>query len=76
LFRELEPLDCLCQEAEREMVVESRKHADNKILRSIPGVADVRAALILAFVITPHRFRTKRQFWKFGKGGIRLAQVP
>jgi transposase len=65
LLRELEYLVCLCQEAEREMVMESRKHAANKILRSIPGVADVRAALILAFVITPHRFRTKRQLWKY-----------
>ena len=65
LSQELEHLECLCQEAEAEMVRESRNHRASKILRSIPGVADVRAALILAFVITPHRFRTKRQFWTY-----------
>jgi hypothetical protein len=47
------------------MIRESRKHKGYKILRSIPGLGTVRVALILAFVITPHRFRNKRQFWTY-----------
>lgn len=65
LLRQLEHLGYLCQEAERQMVEESRKHKASRILQSIPGVGEVRTALILAFVITPHRFRTKRQFWTY-----------
>jgi transposase len=65
LLKELEQLDPLKEQAEKEMVRESRKHPARKILETIPGVAGIRAALIIAFVITPYRFRTKRQFWTY-----------
>jgi transposase len=65
LLQELESLEQLCLEAQGDMIRESRKHKGYKILRSIPGLGTVRVALILAFVITPHRFRNKRQFWTY-----------
>jgi transposase len=65
LLEELEPLGRLRVEAQKDMVQESRKHSGCKILRKIPGLGNVRTALILAFVMTPHRFRTKRQFWTY-----------
>jgi transposase len=34
-----------------------------KLLRSIPSIGPIRAALLVALMQTPHRFRTKRQFW-------------
>jgi transposase len=62
LLEELELLVRLRLEARKDMVQESRKHRGYKILRGIPGVGSVRAALILAFVMTPHRLtRSKRK---------------
>lgn len=65
LLEELELLGRLRLEAQKDMVCESRKHMGSKILRKIPGLGRVRIALILAFVVTPHRFRSKRQFWTY-----------
>jgi transposase len=65
LLKQLEFLMPLCLEAQRELVRESRKHQSYKILRGIPGLGPIRAALILAIVVTPHRFRNKRQFWTY-----------
>lgn len=70
LLEELKCLVPLCEEAESELVVEGRKHAATKILRSVPGIGPVRAALILGVAGTPHRFRTKRQFWAYSGLGI------
>ena len=52
-------------EAQKDLVRESCKRKDYKILKGIPGLGLIRIALILAFVITPHRFRNKRQFWTY-----------
>ncbi len=65
LLSQLESLLKLCLEAQRDLVRESRKHQGHKILRRIPGLGPIRVALILAFVMTPHRFRNKRQFWTY-----------
>lgn len=65
LLKELQSLEPLCLEAERELVRESHKHPSHKILRGIPGLGPIRVALVLAFVMTPHRFRNKRQFWTY-----------
>lgn len=65
LLRELEPLGQLRAEAQQEMVQESRKHKSCKTLREIPGLGCIRVALILAYVMTPHRFRSRRQFWTY-----------
>ena len=47
------------------MILESQKHAATALLRSVPFLGPIRAALLLAWVQTPHRFRTKRQFWAY-----------
>ena len=36
-----------------------------KLLRQIPSIGPIRAALLLALLQTPHRFRTKRQLWAY-----------
>jgi hypothetical protein len=41
-----------------------------KTLQTAPGIAKKRAAILLATVVTPHRFRTKRQFWSYSGLGI------
>ena len=65
LLKQLDQIRPLLIEAQNEMIRESRKHKDSRILRKIPGLGPIRVALILAFVITPHRFRSKRQFWTY-----------
>ncbi len=40
------------------------------MLREIPFIGPLRAALIVAFLQTPHRFRTKRQLWTYIGFGI------
>jgi len=65
LFEQLEFLEPLCVEAQKDLVREGRKHQSYKILRRIPGLGPIRVSLILAFVMTPHRFRNKRQFWTY-----------
>jgi transposase len=34
-----------------------------RILETAPGFGPIRAARLVPIVVTPHRFRTKRQFW-------------
>jgi transposase len=65
LLKQLQSIDELLIEAQRELTRESRKHPSYKILRQIPGLGPIRVALLMAFAITPHRFRTKRQFWTY-----------
>ena len=36
-----------------------------KLLRQIPSIGPIRAALLVALLQTPHRFRTKRQLWAY-----------
>ena len=49
----------------RELLAESRKHSAMKLLRQIPSIGPLRAALLMALMQTPHRFRTKRQLWTY-----------
>jgi transposase len=61
-------LDCLLQlraEAEKELGRAARRHEAYKWICSTPGLGPIRTAQILATVITPHRFRDKRQFWPY-----------
>jgi len=63
-----EQLDLLIKQrpaAKAAMIAEARRHHGWKILRSIPFIGPVRAAVILAIVATPFRFRTKRQLWPY-----------
>ena len=52
-------------EAEHAMLAEARKHGASRPLSTIPGIGPIRAAQIIGTVGTPHRFRTKRQFWSY-----------
>jgi len=65
LYSELDYLTLLRREARRSMLVESRRHAASKILRQVPTLGNVRIAQLIAAVATPHRFRSKRQFWSY-----------
>jgi hypothetical protein len=40
------------------------------LLREIPFIGPIRAALLIALIRAPHRFRTKRQLWSYSGFGI------
>jgi transposase len=65
LYQELDALQPLRHGVRRELIVECRKHAAAQWLQSVPFLGPIRAALLIGRVQTPHRFRTKRQFWSY-----------
>lgn len=65
LYQELDLVQELRREARRDLILECRKHSETKLLRTIPWLGPIRAALLIGRVQTPHRFRSKRQFWAY-----------
>jgi transposase len=65
LYQQLDSLEPVRLEARRQLLLESRKHAAVKLLRQIPSIGPIRAALLVALLQTPNRFRTKRQLWAY-----------
>jgi len=65
LYLQLDMLQSLRQEARHDLLAESCKHSAARLLRRIPCIGPIRAALLIAFIQTPHRFRTKRQLWTY-----------
>ncbi len=64
-YQQLDGLQALRQEARGDLLAESRKHGATKLLRQIPYIGPIRAALLIALIQTPYRFRTKRQLWAY-----------
>jgi len=60
----------LKKQSEQELVGESHKHPIARILETAPGIGPIRAARRLPVVVTPYRFRTRRQFWSYCGLGI------
>ena len=69
-YQELDVLRLLRQQVRRDLLLESRKHKAWRLLRLIPGIGAIRAALLIALIQTPHRFRTKRQLWTYSGLGL------
>lgn len=65
LYEQLDQLAQLRQHARRDLLEESRKHMATRWLCQIPCIGPIRAALLIALMQTPHRFRTKRQLWAY-----------
>ena len=65
LYRQLKVHVELKGEALKEMRKEARKQPAYKLISQLPGVGKVRAAQIIAATGSPHRFRTKRQYWPY-----------
>src|SRR5208282_5252345 len=65
LYAQLDAVQQLRREARRDLIVECRRHPEAKILRRVPLLGPIRVALLIGRVQTPHRFRSKRQFWAY-----------
>jgi transposase len=44
---------------------EAKSHPIIRKLRTAPGMGPIRTAQLVAIAGTPHRFRTRRQFWSY-----------
>jgi transposase len=64
-YQQLDALRSLREQVRRDLLAEGRKHSAMKLLRQIPSIGPIRAALLIALMQTPHRFRTKRQLWAY-----------
>jgi len=74
LGREVDVLVQLRDEAEAWLLKEAQSHAIIRVLRTAPGMGPIRTAQVVAIVGTPHRFRTRRQFWSYcGLGIVRRS---
>jgi transposase len=65
LYQQLDLLQPVRQQARQDLLRESHRHPAVKLLRQIPAIGPIRAALLVALLQTPHRFRTKRQLWAY-----------
>ena len=65
LYLQVGQLTQLRRQLKQAMIAESRLHRGYYVLRSIPNLGPVRAAVLLATMKTPHRFRTKRNLWAY-----------
>ena len=65
LLDQLAALQELRKQAKRRFVLQVRQHPDYRILSGLPGFGPVRVGQMISTVGTPHRFRTKRQFWPY-----------
>ena len=64
-YAALDQLQELRRKARVAMVRESRQQPAAAWLVTIPGLGPIRVAYLLAAVGTPHRFRSRRQFWNY-----------
>jgi transposase len=65
LYQQLDSLQPVRLQARRELLRESYQHPAVKLLRQIPSIGPIRAALLVALLQTPHRFPTQRQLWAY-----------
>jgi transposase len=69
-YQQLDGLSVVRHTVRGELLAESRKHQAVKLLRQIPLIGPLRAALLLALMQTPYRFRNKRQLWTYSGLGV------
>jgi transposase len=70
LLRQYDVVEPLRRESEKTMIAEARKSPIYKLLSTVPGLGPIRVANVLAIVVSPHRFRTRRQLWEYSGLGV------
>lgn len=65
LFSQLDAVQQLKKDTEKELVAELDRYPISRVLQTCPGLGPIRTARLLAIVVTPHRFRSTRQFWSY-----------
>lgn len=70
LSKQVDGLSQSHRAAETWLLEEAKRTPVTRRLATAPGIGPIRAALLVAIVVTPARFRTTRQFWSYSGLGI------
>lgn len=65
VYAELDAIEPLRERLEKQLLEEAHRFPIAAKIETCPGFGPIRTALLLATVVTPQRFRTKRQFWSY-----------
>lgn len=65
LYEQYDAVEDIRKKAEKELVTEAHRHPISRVLETCPGLGPIRTAQLLPIVVSPSRFRTKRQFWSY-----------
>ncbi|OVE80202.1 hypothetical protein BVY02_01065 [bacterium J17] len=78
VLRLAEVLDVVTEkrvEARADLVKAARQNSMYKSLITIPQLGDIWAATVIAEVGTPHRFRSRKQFWSYAGLAVRTFET-
>jgi transposase len=67
---ELDALVQIHEAAEKWLAMEAKRVPIVELVSTAPGIGLIRASQIVATVLSPHRFRTSRQFWAYCGLGV------
>jgi len=70
MYAQYDAVEAIRQQAEKDLVKEAHRHAISHVLETCPGLGPIRVAQMMPIVVSPGRFRTKRQFWSYCGLGI------
>ena len=70
LYAQYDAIEPARAEAEKKLVHESHRHPITRVLETCPGLGPIRVAHLVSIVVSPSRFRTKRQFWSYSGLGV------
>ena len=70
LYAQYDAVEVIRRSAEKELVKEAHRHTISRVLETCPGLGPIRVAQMMPIVVSPARFRTKRQFWSYCGLGI------
>jgi transposase len=70
LGEQLDVVNGVHARSEQLLHEQANKIPEVKRLATAPGIATIRAAQIVAILVSPHRFRTKRQLWSYSGLGV------
>ena len=70
LYAQYDAVEEIRRQAEKDLVAEAHRHPMSRVLESCPGLGPIRVAQMMPIVVSPARFRTKRQFWSYCGLGI------
>ncbi len=70
LYEHYDALTGIKDQTTAELVAEAKRFPIARILATAPGLGPIRVARMIPIVVTPHRFRTRQQFWSYCGLGI------
>jgi transposase len=65
LYAQYDAVEEIRRQAEKDLVQEAHRHPISRVLETCPGLGPIRVAQMMSIVVSPGRFRTKRQFWSY-----------